>query len=394
MIDRQEKYKAVLCTIKGTSLQGLWRRYRSRLFNYNIRGFLGENAINKSMKHTLENDPEKFYFYNNGISAICTEITPYPGDGEIRTLRCKDFSIINGAQTTATIGKFKNVEKLKQVQVLLKLTKAEDYKKEKGLNKRIITYNNSQTVVKISDFRANDPIQMFLDNKLSNFIYKGTAPHQRLCYLRKRLKVDRKRDTVYLPLETFARVLYAFDHDPAQIFKGTKQLFDPETDGNGKYWLLFGEDGKEVDGYGNKRLERMTAIYFIWLRVEQQIKGLMKAYLLKESDTVKYQSLLAKWHFLWAYGYVLQTFYTEQVEAIYKKISSGLLFEEKVTFIERWFPKIHNTLSKCIERNYNDTNKSSTDISSFNFKNWMRSSSDFEEVVREFKYMDKSDFIL
>jgi len=44
VIDKNNKYKSILCTIKGTTLRNLWEQHRARLFNYNIRGFLGDNA--------------------------------------------------------------------------------------------------------------------------------------------------------------------------------------------------------------------------------------------------------------------------------------------------------------------------------------------------------------
>ena len=133
LIDPEQKYKSILCTIKGTTLKNLWEQHPSDLFNYNIRGYLGENPINKKMKQTLEQEPEKFYFFNNGISAICTDISPAMNTNEatFSSIKCKNFQIINGTQTVTTIGRFKDKEKLKQVRVLLKITKGEDLKKKK-----------------------------------------------------------------------------------------------------------------------------------------------------------------------------------------------------------------------------------------------------------------------
>ena len=74
LIDNDKKYKSVICTVKGTHLKNLWNQYPAPLFNYNIRGFLGQNAVNKKMKRTIDEEPEKFYFYYNAISAICTEL--------------------------------------------------------------------------------------------------------------------------------------------------------------------------------------------------------------------------------------------------------------------------------------------------------------------------------
>ena len=395
LIDKEKRYQSLMCIIKGNTLKNLWQQHSATLFNYNIRGFLGENAINKKMKDTLEREPDKFFFYNNGISAICTSIIPEIENGEVRALRCKNFSIINGAQTTTTIGRFKNVNNLQQVRVLLKITKAEDYKKEKGLNKKIIAFNNSQTLIKVADFRSNDDIQIFLEGKLSDFLYKGTNPFKKVVYQRKRIKEEKKKDTLYIPMETLARVLYTFDNDPILIFKGTKSLFDIDSENNGKYWFVFGDDGEEVELYDQKRIEKIIALYFLWIRVEDKIKATSKKIKSEQIESIRYQALLAKWHILWAYGYIVNNLYKEQLDAVFKKIATGKLFADQETFIERWFNKIQNTIAKCIERNYDSSKKTDNqEIQSFNFKNWLRNNSDFQELVREFKYMDQSDFPL
>jgi hypothetical protein len=189
LIDNNKKYKSIICTVKGTHLKNLWNRYTGTLFNYNIRGYLGQNPVNKKMKVTIDEEPEKFYFYNNGISAICTELTPvFDEAGDVTSFKCKNFQIINGAQTTVTIAKYRNDINLQKVRVLLKLTKTEDIKAEKkGLNKKIITFNNSQTVIKDSDFRSNDDIQNFLQRKMEEHYYRGTQPIKRMKYVPKRL---------------------------------------------------------------------------------------------------------------------------------------------------------------------------------------------------------------
>lgn len=394
VIDKESRYKSILCTIKGTTLKALWQQHKARLFNYNIRGFLGENAINKKMKETLEKEPDKFYFYNNGISAICTEIIPEVNGNEIRAFKCKNFSIINGAQTTTTIGRHKNETNLRDVRILLKITKAEDYKKEKGLNKKIITYNNSQTIIKASDFRSNDEIQIFLENKLPDYTYKGVIPHKKVRYLRKRLKTDKKKELLDVSMESLARALYVFDNDPILIFKGTRYLFDTDSENNGKYWLVFGDNGGEVEMYDSKRLEKIIGIFFLWSKVEEKIKSLSKKLKDENKETIKYQALLAKWHILWAYGYVIKTYYKNDLESIFRKLSSGKLFDlQHENFIDKWFSKIHNTIAKCIERNYQASKKrGDEDAQSFNFKNWLRSNAEFEELITEFKYMEKNDF--
>ncbi len=148
------------------------------------------------MKETIDQEPDKFYFYNNGISAICTDLKANfeYGTKDIKEIVCRNFQIINGAQTTTTIGRYKDDIKLQKVRILLRITQTEVLKSEKkGLNKKIITFNNSQTIIKDSDFRSNDEIQLFLQKHLENYWYKGISPNKRLQYLPKRIKLISKR---------------------------------------------------------------------------------------------------------------------------------------------------------------------------------------------------------
>ena len=65
--------ETILITQKGSKLRSLYqnREYRERLFNLNIRQWLGKNTVNKGMIDTIEHAPDKFFYYNNGITAIC-----------------------------------------------------------------------------------------------------------------------------------------------------------------------------------------------------------------------------------------------------------------------------------------------------------------------------------
>ncbi len=94
---------------------------------------------------------------------------------------------------------------------------------------------------------------------------------------------------------------------PTLIFAAPKLLFDTETKALGKYWLVFGDsDGKELEFFGKERIERMVAIYFLWHNIDEKIKSKLKEFKLKGDEGPHYRALIAKWHFLWAYGFILK----------------------------------------------------------------------------------------
>lgn len=396
LIDNDDKYKSVICTVKGTHLKNLWNQYPATLFSHNIRGFLGVNSINKRMRKTIDEEPERFYFYNNGVSAICTELKPTFDEtsNEVTSFVCKNFQIINGAQTTTTIGKYRNDVNLQKVRVLLKLTKTEDIKAEKkGLNKNIITFNNSQNVIKDSDFRSNDEIQNFLARKFEEYYYRRCQPIKRLRYIPKRVHSNKSRDHLIITMELLARILYVYDYDPTLIFRGTRSLFD--IGDAGKYYLIFGDDGVEVPYFDDKRTNKVIALSMVWIRLDELITAKQRALRLRKMDkTIEYQATLAKWHFLWVYGEVLRKLYANDVDAIYKKIISGKIFEN-ADFIEGWFERIFNKITEILEKNYKSVkvNQAEDDLPAFNLKNWLREKNAFEDFKDNWKRLIKGDYL-
>src|SRR4051794_8725301 len=72
----------------------------------------------------------------------------------------ENFQIINGAQT---VGALSAAKLNSEIEVLLRVTEGLSVKTDRGFNADIIKFNNTQNIVKSSDFRANDKIQVWLD---------------------------------------------------------------------------------------------------------------------------------------------------------------------------------------------------------------------------------------
>ena len=73
-----------------------------RLYEKNVRRWLGiRGRVNKAIQQTLKVAPERFGLYNNGITIVVADFTPHE-DG---TLELIEPYVVNGCQTTRTIGK-------------------------------------------------------------------------------------------------------------------------------------------------------------------------------------------------------------------------------------------------------------------------------------------------
>jgi len=137
------------------------------LLERNIRRYLGlrDNRVNLGIHQTLM-DPEKrgnFYFYNNGITAVCEKFAYNALQERNFQVRVSNLQIINGGQTCKTIQQTladEPSEDFGRVYVLLRLYEIPDG--DRDLVTTITYATNSQNPVDLGDLRSNDEIQQTL----------------------------------------------------------------------------------------------------------------------------------------------------------------------------------------------------------------------------------------
>lgn len=94
------------------SLVSMYNDIGDSLFDKNVRYGIGEELdVNKEIKRTLIENPEMFWFYNNGVTILIDDPTFCLSDPrKIKLNNKKLLSVINGAQTITTAAKFFNTE--------------------------------------------------------------------------------------------------------------------------------------------------------------------------------------------------------------------------------------------------------------------------------------------
>ena len=141
------------------------------LFNENIREYLGNKGINKKIYTTLmdENERKNFFYYNNGITMICDDISKIntTGLGNYNaSITIKNPQIVNGCQTVNSIYEALSMcnsddleEQFKDCFVMVKILKV-DQSDENSLilKENIVRYNNSQNSIDEKTFVANNDI--------------------------------------------------------------------------------------------------------------------------------------------------------------------------------------------------------------------------------------------
>ena len=164
--DGTGEYRTFLTFFPGALLASLYGEYGPRLLEKNVRAFLqAKGKINKSIRKTILDEPERFLAYNNGISATAETVELESAGRALSLKRAKDFQIVNGGQTTASIYHALKRDKaqLDNLTVQVKLTVLNDPEKVAAFVPLISQYANSQNKVNAADFSANVPYHMKLE---------------------------------------------------------------------------------------------------------------------------------------------------------------------------------------------------------------------------------------
>ena len=176
--ETSDEYRAFLTYFPGSLLADLYGEYGPRLLEKNVRSFLqAKGKINKGIRTTILTEPQRFLAYNNGISATAERIDLLqPAKGMTLLRRARDFQIVNGGQTTASIYHASRKEKatLDGLMIQVKLTVLNDPQKIDDFVPLISQYANSQNKVNAADFSANSPFHVSLE-ELSRRLWAPAA---------------------------------------------------------------------------------------------------------------------------------------------------------------------------------------------------------------------------
>jgi hypothetical protein len=159
-------YASYLVVLPGDLLAKIYGLYGPRLLEQNVRTFLqAKTKVNKGIINTIEESPEMFFAYNNGLTATASdiEIDHFPGGASsLRTI--KDLQIVNGGQTTASILYSKDMKNfdLSNVFVQMKLSVVSKERVEKIVPK-ISRYANTQNKISEADFFSSHPFHLEME---------------------------------------------------------------------------------------------------------------------------------------------------------------------------------------------------------------------------------------
>ena len=330
-------YKAYYGTIPVAAIGEWYRQYGNRLFAKNIRYYKGSTEVNQGIKEVLKTEPDKFFYYNNGIKILCKKITKkaaYSTDRNTGLFVLEGVSLVNGAQTTGTIGTVyaETPELLSTACVYIQMIDLGE--SNEGQASQITKLSNTQNRIEGKDFASLDPNQERLRMELSlggiQYLYKAGA------------KIDTPERQISLDEAIVAQACSLSD---LTITALTKRNVGALTESIEKapYKLLFNGSTNSFSLYNNVQVLRAVdhciaqneptvtgrkrlvlvhgnryLLHIILGRI-QGIDGFVTQYISKEQITTMVQSIFAE---IWESVYVaMETHFPESYPAhIFKNV--------------------------------------------------------------------------
>ena len=158
------------------------RAHGSRLFEKNLRQFLGTSNVNQDIVDTLLHRPEDFWYFNNGITAIASGLAKKPIGGnssDSGIFECSGFCVVNGAQTVGSIfsAADRNMESVQKAMVPVRIISSEIG--SSTFSSGVTRFTNTQNAIEKRDFVALDPEQERIRQELHiegvEYIFKSGA---------------------------------------------------------------------------------------------------------------------------------------------------------------------------------------------------------------------------
>lgn len=209
---KNKENNTIIAEVSLKSLALFINKQEKYLFYSNIRNFLGKrNKVNREIERTYNDDPKKFWDYNNGITIVCDkydDIKDFKDGGASMIIETPQ--IVNGCQTSSTIyslWKNQTIEDRNKQEGTILVKIIEDINGTK--RKKITKYTNSQTAVTGKDFFALEEFHYQLQKEFLKFGYNYII--QRKDKIDKKDKKKGNKDYSYLFDQKFNNAFFAKD---------------------------------------------------------------------------------------------------------------------------------------------------------------------------------------
>lgn len=250
-----ESCQSYLLVMPGAMIATLYGQYGERLLEQNVRTFLQfRGKVNKGIRNTIQNEPDMFFAYNNGLTTTAEAVDIDENSRVIKSVT--NLQIVNGGQTTASLFTAQRKGKcdLKDVYVQVKLSVIPP--KEVGtVVPKISEWANTQNRVNVADFFSNHPFHLRLEEfsrRLWAPAVDGAVQDTHWFYERARgqfanafanLSPARQKEFLFKNPKTqmftktdVAKYQYSFEGKPHVVSKGAQECFAQFASTIGSQW--------------------------------------------------------------------------------------------------------------------------------------------------------------
>jgi hypothetical protein len=164
-LEEMIRYKnTVLGILKLRELTEFVTKNRDYVFESNIRQWMQfKTNVNKGIRETLQSSPDKFFYYNNGITIVASDFEVL----EEGTLMLHAPQIVNGAQTSNSILDHAKRTNNLDGSITVTVIKADDEQDQNNITK----YRNSQNSVRGKDLVSLMDFHKSIKSQLENYGY-------------------------------------------------------------------------------------------------------------------------------------------------------------------------------------------------------------------------------
>lgn len=157
-----------------------WKEHRNKLFSQNLRLFYHSSAVNDALRKTIVEDPENFWYFNNGITIITDKVIKGIAGSpahKFGNFTCEGASVVNGAQTVGTVGSSLDPEANDDAEAYVQVRIISLENCPPGFGSKITRATNLQNSVGTREFAAMDPLQHRLATEFAldkrRYVYKS-----------------------------------------------------------------------------------------------------------------------------------------------------------------------------------------------------------------------------
>lgn len=211
--------EARIVNVSALSIKTLFSRYKNNLLASNLRYYV-KGKIDGDINKTINENQKGFWYRNNGLTIVCEDYEPSG-----KEIHLRNFSIVNGGQTTKLLSENANVNEKKDFFIPCKIIKAIGETNEKKANflYEVAKATNSQKPIKPIDLKSNAPEQLSFVRPLRD---------AGVCYLTKRGEKPSKGFSdpdKHTTLDQVAKLCLAGVFQlPARARNNTAKFFDNE----------------------------------------------------------------------------------------------------------------------------------------------------------------------